>query len=137
MSLSGESAWIHADGTLLDEMLRNVIENGIKYNRPNGEVRVEVERMDDAARVRVSDTGIMASPPSTATRSLSAFTAWTEAAPSRPAARGWACRLSKHGAEYITARIQLDSEVGPRNHGHHLPRRLPEIPCQKGKKSCF
>lgn len=39
-------------------MLRNVIENGIKYNRPNGEVRVEVERMDDAARVRVSDTGI-------------------------------------------------------------------------------
>lgn len=54
----GESVFINADPTLLDEMLRNVIENGVKYNRLNGEVQVEVSRLADGARVRVTDTGI-------------------------------------------------------------------------------
>ena len=46
------------DPTLIDEMLRNVIENGVKYNRLNGEVRVSVALVSGKARVAVRDTGI-------------------------------------------------------------------------------
>lgn len=111
VSLSGESAWIHADGTLLDEMLRNVIENGIKYNRPNGEVRVEVERMDDAARVRVSDTGI-GIPAEHRDKVFERFYRVDGSRSKQTGGTGLGLSIVKHGAEYHHARIELDSEVG-------------------------
>lgn len=111
VSLSGESAWIHADGTLLDEMLRNVIENGIKYNRPNGEVRVEVERMDEAARVRVSDTGI-GIPAEHRDKVFERFYRVDGSRSKQTGGTGLGLSIVKHGAEYHHARIELDSEVG-------------------------
>ncbi|MDO5145343.1 MAG: ATP-binding protein, partial [bacterium] len=58
LTVEGESVIIDADPTLLDEMLRNVIENGVKYNRPDGSVDVRVSVEDGRAVVRVKDTGI-------------------------------------------------------------------------------
>ena len=111
VSLSGESAWIHADGTLLDEMLRNVIENGIKYNHAGGEVRVEVERMDDAARVRVSDTGI-GIPAEHRDKVFERFYRVDGSRSKQTGGTGLGLSIVKHGAEYHHARIELDSEVG-------------------------
>ena len=111
VSLSGESAWIHADGTLLDEMLRNVIENGIKYNRAGGEVRVEVEQMDEAARVRVSDTGI-GIPAEHRDKVFERFYRVDGSRSKQTGGTGLGLSIVKHGAEYHHARIELDSEVG-------------------------
>lgn len=58
IAVGGESAAVMGDPTLIDEMLRNVIENGVKYNRLNGEVRVSVALVSGKARVAVRDTGI-------------------------------------------------------------------------------
>lgn len=42
----------------LYQIVFNLIENGIKYNRTNGSVTVRVDRTEDFARLTVADTGV-------------------------------------------------------------------------------
>ena len=42
----------------LQRALSNLLLNGINYNHPGGEVRVDVRRVDSTARISVTDTGI-------------------------------------------------------------------------------
>lgn len=42
----------------LYQIVFNLIENGIKYNRPNGSVTVTVDQTEDFARLTVADTGM-------------------------------------------------------------------------------
>lgn len=44
--------------TLLYRAVYNLVENAIKYNRPGGSVRVEIQQAGDMALLRVTDTGI-------------------------------------------------------------------------------
>lgn len=50
--------WLRADYTRLKQVLINLITNAIKYNRPQGSVRVSWRRGADSLRVAVRDTGI-------------------------------------------------------------------------------
>ena len=43
---------------LLEEMIYNVCDNAIKYNKPGGFVRITVNREEGGAVVRVTDNGI-------------------------------------------------------------------------------
>ena len=43
---------------ILEEMIQNMVDNAIKYNKENGEVFVTVDHVDDQTRVIVRDTGI-------------------------------------------------------------------------------
>ncbi|MCY9660762.1 ATP-binding protein [Paenibacillus chondroitinus] len=45
-------------------VFRNLLDNAIRYNRPNGNVTLEVSQEDERVVVRVSDTGKGISPPS-------------------------------------------------------------------------
>ena len=40
------------------QILFNLVENGIKYNRPGGNVHVVIQRTDESVAVQVSDTGV-------------------------------------------------------------------------------
>lgn len=111
LRLTGESVWINADPTLLDEMLRNVIENGVKYNRLNGEVQVEVSRLADGACVRVSDTGI-GIPPEHQDKVFERFYRVDGSRSKQTGGTGLGLSIVKHGAEYHHARIALNSEAG-------------------------
>jgi signal transduction histidine kinase len=42
----------------LERALANLLLNGINYNYPGGEVRVDVKRVDSTVRISVSDDGI-------------------------------------------------------------------------------
>lgn len=57
VSVDGQPTWIMGSQTLVEEMLYNLIENGIRYNTSEGSVHVEVGSEDGQACVRVSDTG--------------------------------------------------------------------------------
>jgi signal transduction histidine kinase len=49
---------LRADAERLGQVVRNLVENGVKYTNPGGEVSVHVERNDDRGLLRVRDTGV-------------------------------------------------------------------------------
>ncbi|MDR0350301.1 MAG: PAS domain-containing protein, partial [Coriobacteriales bacterium] len=53
-----DAAMVRAMPTLLSKMLYNLVENGIRYTDPGGEVTVGVGTDGDAAQLSVLDTGI-------------------------------------------------------------------------------
>ena len=54
----GESAFVQGNRTMLREVIYNLCENAVKYNKNNGQVHVQVRRADNNAVLCVKDTGI-------------------------------------------------------------------------------
>lgn len=58
LSVQGEHVMVPGDQTMLSEVVYNLCENAIKYNRPNGSVALTLVKEGDMARLEVKDTGI-------------------------------------------------------------------------------
>lgn len=59
MILEGEAHWINGARQIADEMVYNLCDNAIKYNRPGGTVWVRLEARDaETVALSVEDTGI-------------------------------------------------------------------------------
>jgi len=58
VTITGEKAEITGIYTVLDEIIHNLLENAIKYNKPGGDVRINVSQTSKSVKVTVSDTGI-------------------------------------------------------------------------------
>ena len=54
---AAELPLVHADPLQTAQVLQNLIDNGIKFNVPGGEVVVRMARVDNAVAVSISDTG--------------------------------------------------------------------------------
>ncbi|MEN6403968.1 MAG: ATP-binding protein, partial [Armatimonadia bacterium] len=50
--------WVEADPELLGQVLQNLASNAIKYNRPGGSVKYQLQRKDETARLTVINTGV-------------------------------------------------------------------------------
>ncbi len=50
--------WVHADCTRLKQVLINLLSNGVKYNRPNGWLRVQLEARGHRVRISIQDSGM-------------------------------------------------------------------------------
>jgi len=53
-----EKVQVYGDPVRLRQMIWNVVVNGIKYTRPNGEVKISVQEKEDSALIIVQDNGI-------------------------------------------------------------------------------
>ena len=58
MELTGESVIYNGVRQILDEMVYNICENAIKYNKEGGEIRVWVGNTLNGKKIIVTDTGI-------------------------------------------------------------------------------
>lgn len=58
LALTGEPCVVEGASALLEEMLRNLVDNAIRYNVPGGQARVRVWQDADGAHVSVADTGV-------------------------------------------------------------------------------
>ena len=58
LEVSGESFTTRGELSLLEEMLYNLCDNGITYNRPEGKVQVILEPSPSGNRITVRDNGI-------------------------------------------------------------------------------
>lgn len=59
VTVSGGDLIVPADGSKVQMVLSNLLENALKYSRPeSGPVRVEVERIKKGVDIRISDQGV-------------------------------------------------------------------------------
>jgi signal transduction histidine kinase/ActR/RegA family two-component response regulator len=56
--LSGESLWVDADPTRLEQVVRNLLDNAVKYTPPEGRIDVSIASEFGEAILRVRDTGV-------------------------------------------------------------------------------
>ncbi|MBQ6695410.1 MAG: two-component sensor histidine kinase [Lachnospiraceae bacterium] len=58
LGLEGENAWVSGNAMMLDELLYNLCDNAIRYNKENGKVMIKVSCEPEGVVLLVKDTGI-------------------------------------------------------------------------------
>ncbi len=111
LSLTGEHVTLTGVWQILNEMVYNLCDNAIKYNKEGGSVTVHVERADNAIRLSVSDTGI-GIPYADQPRVFERFYRVDKSHSKEVGGTGLGLSIVKHGAQYHNARLELESEPG-------------------------
>ena len=108
--LEGEEAVVQAVPAILDEMVYNLCENAVKYNRPGGSVTVTVR--SDAAHVtlEVADTGIGIAPEHHS-RVFERFYRVDKSHSKEIGGTGLGLSIVKHGAAFHHAQVELESAL--------------------------
>ena len=111
ISLSGVSTPLMGNARLLDELVSNLIENAIRYNKPGGKVFVWVLPQGGRPCLRVSDTGI-GIPEEAQGKVFERFYRVDKGRSRDMGGTGLGLAIVKHAATYHGADIRLDSRVG-------------------------
>ena len=108
--LEGEEAVIQAVPAILDEMVYNLCENAVKYNKSGGSVTVTVH--SDAAHVtlEVADTGIGIAPEHHS-RVFERFYRVDKSHSKEIGGTGLGLSIVKHGAAFHHAQVELESAL--------------------------
>lgn len=108
LELRGEPVQINGVYVVLEEMIYNLIENAVKYNKPGGEVRVDVSEAGGRPVLRVSDTGI-GIPKEYTDRVFERFFRVDKSRSKAAGGTGLGLSIVKHAANYHGAELKLDS----------------------------
>ena len=111
LELTGDHAAIQGLPSVVEEMVYNLCDNAIKYNRPGGKASVQVEDGADAVTVTVSDTGI-GIPPEDRKRVFERFYRVDKSHSKAIGGTGLGLSIVKHGAALHNAQVELDSAPG-------------------------
>lgn len=110
-NLIGTSAEIVGVRKILDEMIYNLCDNAVKYNKENGTVDVIVNSVGKNVSVIVRDTGIGIKPEHQA-RVFERFYRVDKSHSKKVGGTGLGLAIVKHGAMYHNADICLESTEG-------------------------
>ena len=108
--LSGESAKVVGNRSILSEMIYNLCDNAIKYNRQGGRVDITVGTLDGKKFLSVKDTGI-GIPSEHLGRIFERFYRVDKSHSKRIGGTGLGLSIVKHAAEYHKAAISVESKV--------------------------
>lgn len=111
IKLSGEKMEYTGVKPLLDEMIYNICENAIKYNREGGHVTVWVGQTLQGKKIIVSDTGI-GIPKEEHERIFERFYRVDKSHSKETGGTGLGLSIVKHAAILHGAAIQVESELG-------------------------
>ena len=109
LSVKGEQTMILGDRTLLEEMVTNLIDNAIKYNKQNGSVHVTVGTKSGHPFISVKDTGLGISPEHHH-RVFERFYRVDSSRSKETGGTGLGLSIVKNGAQLHNAVVDLDSE---------------------------
>ena len=109
MTLEGGPASARGVPQIVEELIYNLCDNAVAYNKPGGSVTVTVADTPEGGRVTVRDTGIGISPEAQ-NRVFERFYRVDKSHSS--GGTGLGLSIVKHGAAYLGARVELESELG-------------------------
>jgi len=111
LSLSGSEGQVMAIPQVVEEILYNLCDNAIRYNRTGGSVSVQITEGENATAVTVTDTGI-GIPVAEQERIFERFYRVDKSHSRELGGTGLGLSIVKHGAAVIGAKIDLESREG-------------------------
>lgn len=111
VTLTGESTFIKGNSSLLEEMIYNLIDNAIRYNRENGSICVTVTDSEKETVISVKDTGIGIDE-KYQERVFERFFRVDKSRSKETGGTGLGLAIVKHIAKIHGADIQIQSKIG-------------------------
>lgn len=111
IGISGEDISVYGVRKILDEMIFNLCDNAVKYNKEGGTVEIRVTKEDGKTVLSVRDTGIGIAP-SQQSRVFERFYRVDKSRSKAEGGTGLGLSIVKHGAMYHGAEIKLTSTPG-------------------------
>lgn len=111
LNVSGSSACVCGVQSILSEVLYNLVDNSIKYNKDNGKVDVKVQDGSEDVTVSVSDTGIGIGA-ADRKRVFERFYRADKSHSKEIGGTGLGLSIVKHGVLFHKGRVELESEPG-------------------------
>jgi two-component system phosphate regulon sensor histidine kinase PhoR len=108
---SAEDLYVSGQEYLLERALINLLLNGIKYNRPGGEVRIEIAPADGTVRIAVRDTGI-GIPSVEIPRIFERFYRVDKARSRSSGGTGLGLSIVRHSVERMGGTVAVESQLG-------------------------
>jgi signal transduction histidine kinase len=107
----GDDLIVHGDQSQLRLLVKNLVDNALRYTSADGSILVEVFRQDTEAVLRVADTGA-GIPLSAQSRVFERFFRVDEARDRAHGGTGLGLSIVKHVVDLHGGRVSLDSELG-------------------------
>ncbi len=104
-------AVLKANANLMYELIYNLVDNGIKYNRPGGEVTVRISNAENRTVITVSDTGI-GIPKEHQNRVFERFYRVDKSRAKKTGGTGLGLSIVKHIAMIYGGTVYVESEPG-------------------------
>ena len=111
LNVLGGTAKVMGVSKILEEMIENLVDNAVKYNKDNGTVDVIVTSSDNTCELVVRDTGI-GIPQSEQSRVFERFYCVDKSHSKLVGGTGLGLSIVKHGAMFHDAQIKLESTEG-------------------------
>ena len=111
IGISGEDISVYGVRKILDEMIFNLCDNAVKYNKEGGTVEIRAKKEDGKTVLSVRDTGIGIAP-SQQSRVFERFYRVDKSRSKAEGGTGLGLSIVKHGAMYHGAEIKLTSTTG-------------------------
>ena len=108
LNLTGDTAYVLGTPKIVDEMIYNLCDNAIKYNKENGNVDIIITATDNKINLTVRDTGI-GIPMSEQSRVFERFYRVDKSHSKQLGGTGLGLAIVKHAAAYTGAEINLES----------------------------
>lgn len=109
LGLTGDTAYIEGTPKIVDEMIHNLCDNAVKYNKENGNVDIIINTAEDKINLIVRDTGI-GIPKSDQPRVFERFYRVDKSHSKQVGGTGLGLAIVKHAAAYTGAEISLESQ---------------------------
>lgn len=111
ITVIGDKTMINGVKSIVDEMLYNLLDNAVKYNKKNGRVTVTIENGQNGPTLAVTDTGI-GIPQSDVDRVFERFYRVDKSHSKQVGGTGLGLSIVKHGAAFHNAKVSLESTEG-------------------------
>ena len=111
LSLKGDHCEINGAQLIIEEIIHNICENAIKYNRENGKVKVSLRQCIDGVELSVKDTGIGIAKDDL-DHVFERFYRADKSHSKEIGGTGLGLSIVKHGVQFHNAYVSIDSTLG-------------------------